>query len=62
MIIEFFTMPFFKCLRNQEDLKIKEVHKTPKLKPCEYTPKTIERLRKIQSSEDFMKIQVPWIL
>jgi hypothetical protein len=62
MVFEFFTLSFLKGFTNNQDLKIKQPHKTPELKPSEYTPKIIERIRKIQSSEDFMKIQVPWIL
>lgn len=61
MVFEFFTLTFFKGFKKLPDLKIKEP-KTPELKPCEHTPKTRERLRKIKSSEDFVKIQVPWIL
>jgi len=39
----------------------------PKLNPSilvtiEASPRTKEKLRKVQSEEDFMKVQVPWIL
>jgi len=61
MVFEFFTLTFLKGFKKEPDLKIKQP-KTPELKPCEYTPKTREQLRKIKSSEDFVKIQVPWIL
>ena len=62
MVFEFFSLSFFNSFTKKPDLKIKQPQKTPELKTCEYTPKTRERLRKIKSSEDFVKIQVPWIL
>ena len=60
MVFDLFS--FLKIFRKETDLKIKEPHKTPELKPYDYSSINRETLRKIKSSEDFIKIQIPWIL
>ena len=40
---------------------VQEIHKSP-VKKEELTPGTRAKMRKIKSEEDFVKLQVPWIL
>ena len=40
---------------------VREIHKSP-VKKEELTPGTRAKMRKIKSEEDFVKLQVPWIL
>ena len=40
---------------------VQDIHKSP-VKKEELTPGTRVKMRKIKSEEDFVKLQVPWIL
>ena len=40
---------------------VQDIHKSP-VKKEELTPGTRAKMRKIRSEEDFVKLQVPWIL
>jgi len=64
MTFGLFFMSLFKDVEKiQETLKSPKKFKSPILVPVvEPSPRTKERLRKVQSEEDFMKVQVPWIL
>ena len=57
-------MLFWQCINKPKDLKINNIKfKTPDIKPVIIdSPKTIERIKKNLSTDNFMKYQVPWIL
>ena len=57
-------MLFWQCINKPTDLKIDNIKfKTPDIKPVIIdSPKTIERIKKNLSTDNFMKYQVPWIL
>ena len=66
MGIEFFGWSLLRIFRGPE-LKIdkKIITKSPKItsiKGAIFSPKTKGRLQKIKSEENFMKLQIPWIL
>ena len=44
-----------------QDKSVLDIHKSP-IKKEELIPKTRSKMRKIKSEEDFVKLQVPWIL
>ena len=46
---------------NIQDKGVLDIHKQP-VKKEELTPGTRSKMRKIKSEEDFVKLQVPWIL
>ena len=52
---------FITLLREIEKVKIVPV-KSPHIPSVELSPRTKEKMRKVKSEEDFMKVQVPWIL
>ena len=55
---EMFSNVFFK----DKSIKNKEITKHISIKKNMLSPKTKETLRKNKSEEDFIKIQLPWIL
>ena len=56
-------MLFWQCINKPKDLKINNIKfKSPNIKPIIDSPKTIERIKKNLSTDNFMKYQVPWIL
>ena len=46
---------------NIQDKGVQDIHKSP-VKKEELIPGTRSKMRKIKSEEDFVKLQVPWIL
>ena len=46
---------------NIQNKGVQDIHKSP-VKKEELTPGTRAKMRKIKSEEDFVKLQVPWIL
>ena len=60
MTFGLFFMSIFKDSVKEQQTPKK--FKSPKLTPVDPSPRTKEQLRKVQSEEDFMKVQVPWIL
>ena len=58
-----YFITLFKDLQKNiiQDKGVREIHKPP-VKKEELTPGTREKMRKIKSEEDFVKLQVPWIL
>ena len=57
-----YFITLFKDLQKNiiQDKGVREIHKPPKKE--ELTPGTRAKMRKIKSEEDFVKLQVPWIL
>jgi len=63
----FYFMSIFKTTTeagsSNEPLKNKPImNDTLIIETIEPSPRTKERMRKVKSEEDFMKVQVPWIL
>jgi len=54
---------FFTILKQSEKAPQPKKVILPTIQPLpEPSPRTKERMRKVKSEEDFMKVQVPWIL
>jgi hypothetical protein len=63
MGLEYLGLTIIKDLQKNiiQDKGVQVIHKSP-VKKEELTPGTRAKMRKIKSEEDFVKLQVPWIL
>jgi hypothetical protein len=57
-----FGVYFMSLFKDVEKVKINKqpIHTTQPV--VDISPRTKEKMRKVKSEEDFMKVQVPWIL
>ena len=62
MTVSLYFMSLFKGSEETELSSDLPKHKTLKSETVDPSPRTKERMRKVKSEEDFMKVQVPWIL
>ena len=63
MGLEYLGLTIIKDLQKNiiQNKGVQGIHKSP-VKKEELTPGTRVKMRKIKSEEDFVKLQVPWIL
>ena len=58
-----FGLYFMSLFKSVSEGKTPKGFNPPKLTPVvDPSPRTKENMRKVKSEEDFMKVQVPWIL
>lgn len=62
MTFALYFMSIFKDTDKGNSLKDKSKLSSSNLDTIEASPRTKKKLRKVQSEDDFMKVQVPWIL